>query len=171
MEARCCWQYRWDGTFVNRAYHPATDFQLGNYGVDTVNNVVWAVINHNSYFAVGRVPIIFKATVQQPINSDGSSVFNAKRGVVPVKFTLTQSGSATCTLPAGTIGVTRTAGGAIGAINESAYSSTADTGSNFRIDSCQYVYNLSASALGTGTYRADIKINNQAVGSAIFQLK
>jgi hypothetical protein len=47
----------------------------------------------------------------------------------------------------------------------------ADNGSNLRIDSCQYIYNLSASALGVGTYRVDIKINNQVVGSAIFQLK
>ena len=47
----------------------------------------------------------------------------------------------------------------------------ADSGSNFRIDSCQYIYNLSASALGVGTYRVDIKINNQIVGSATFQLK
>ncbi|HEU5246100.1 MAG TPA: hypothetical protein VFU09_03320 [Candidatus Udaeobacter sp.] len=47
----------------------------------------------------------------------------------------------------------------------------ADTGSNFRIDSCQYVYNLSASALGVGTYRVDILINGQVVGSASFALR
>jgi hypothetical protein len=33
------------------------------------------------------------------------------------------------------------------------YSGSADIGSNFRIDSCQYVYNLDSSALGAGTYR------------------
>lgn len=32
------------------AYNPSTDFHLGYYGVDTVNNVVWAVIDHNSEF-------------------------------------------------------------------------------------------------------------------------
>jgi probable HAF family extracellular repeat protein len=157
--------------FINRAYRPATDFQLGNYGVDTTNNVVWAVINHNSFFAIGKPAVALTGTVQQPINRDGSSVFNAKRGVVPVKFTLTQNGNATCTLPTATIAVTRTAGGVVGAINESTYSSAADSGSNFRIDSCQYIYNLAASALGAGTYRVDIKINNQSVGTASFQLK
>jgi hypothetical protein len=45
------------------------------------------------------------------------------------------------------------------------------TGSNFRIDSCQYVYNLNARAMGVGTYRADIKINGTVVGSSIFGLK
>ena len=158
--------------FINRAYAPATDFQLGNYGVDIANNVVWAVINHNSYFAIGKfVPVVLNAVVQQPINRDGSSVFNAKRGVVPVKFTLTQNGSATCAMPAATIALTRTAGNTPGVVNESAYSSAADSGSNFRIDSCQYVYNLSSSALGAGTYRVDIKINSQVVGSSAFQLK
>jgi probable HAF family extracellular repeat protein len=157
--------------FINRAYAPATDFQLGKYGVDTTNNVVWAVINHNSYFAVGKVPIVFKATVQQPINLDGSSVFNASRGVVPVKFALTQNGSATCSLPPATIALTRTAGTTTGTVNESAYTNPADSGSNFKIEGCNYGYNLAAKGLGAGTYRVDVKINNQVAGSAVFKLK
>ena len=90
-----------------------------------------------------------------------------------MKFTLTQGGVATCNLPPATIAVTRTSGQTTGAIDESVYSGAADTGSNFRIDSCQYIYNLSASALGVGTYRVDIKIkiNGQVVGNCIFQLK
>ncbi len=94
-----------------------------------------------------------------------------RRGVVPVKFTLTLNGIATCDLPAATIALTRTAGTVPGAIEESVYTGPADAGSNFRIDTCQYVYNLSASALGVGTYRADIKINGTVVGNAIFQLR
>jgi hypothetical protein len=97
-------------------------------------------------------------------------VFSVHRGVVPVKFTLTLGGVATCDLPPATIALTRTAGGTIGAIDESVYVGPADTGSNFRIDSCQYVYNLSSGALGPGTYRVDININGQMVGSGIFGL-
>ena len=84
---------------------------------------------------------------------------------------MTQGGVATCALPPATIAVTRTAGSTTGEIDESVYTGPADNGSNFRIESCQYIYNLSASALGAGTYRVDIKINNQVVGSAVFQLK
>ncbi len=113
----------------------------------------------------------YAAQIQQPINADGTSVFNVRRGVVPVKFTLTLNGVATCQLPAATIAVTRTAGGTTGPIDESVYTGSADTGSNFRISNCQYVYNLSASALGVGTYRVDIIINAQVVGSASVQLK
>lgn len=36
-------------------YDPATDFHLGYYGVDTADNYVWAVLNHNSEFAVGQI--------------------------------------------------------------------------------------------------------------------
>jgi hypothetical protein len=107
----------------------------------------------------------------QPINADGTSVFNVSRGVVPVKFTLIQGGVATCALPPATIAVTRTAEGVVGDIDESVYAGSADTGSNFRIDSCQYIYNLSASALGVGADRVDIKINGQVIGSAVFALK
>jgi hypothetical protein len=115
--------------------------------------------------------LAMSAQVQQPINSDGSSVFSVRRGIVPVKFNLSLGGSQTCALPSAIIAVTRTSGGTIGSIDESVYVGPADTGSNFRISSCQYVYNLSASALGVGTYRVDILINGQVVGSGIFQLK
>jgi hypothetical protein len=97
-----------------------------------------------------------------------------RRGVVAVKFTLTQDGVATCAFPSATIAVTRTAGGATGQIDESVYTGSADTGSNFRISNCQYIYSiysLSSAALGVGTYRVDIKITNQVVDSATFQLK
>ena len=41
------------GQFVGtRAYDEATDLLVGNWGVDTANDVVWAVVNHNSEFAV-----------------------------------------------------------------------------------------------------------------------
>jgi hypothetical protein len=122
-------------------------------------------------FEVQEVQPCYSAQVQQPINADGSSVFSVRRGVVPVKFTLTLGGVATCDLPPATIAVTRTAGGTTGPIDESVYTGSADTGSNFRIDSCQYIYNLSAGALGAGTYRVDILINGQVVGNATFALR
>src|SRR5262249_16383174 len=64
----------------------------------------------------------YSAHVQSPINAEGWSVFTVNRGVVPVKFTLTDNGSATCDLPPATIAVTRTAGGTTGTVNESVYS-------------------------------------------------
>jgi hypothetical protein len=73
-------------------------------------------------------------------------------------------------LPPAIIAVTRTAGGTIGPVDESNYNGPADTGSNFRIDSCQYVYNLSPRAMGAGTYRVDIIINGQVVGTATLGL-
>jgi probable HAF family extracellular repeat protein len=119
-----------------------------------------------------RLDPIYKALVQQPINADGSSVFKANRGVIPVKFAVTQYNSPSCTLTA-TIGITRAGGGTLAAVDESVYSTQSDNGSNFRIDStaCQYIYNLAASSLGVGTYRADISINGIMVGHAVFALK
>jgi len=124
----------------------------------------------NSREIIGSgAPSPYSAFVQQPINADGSSVFSAKKGVIPVKFTLTKDGTATCQLPPATITLTRTAGGTIGPIDESVYMGSADSGSNFRISGCQYVYNLASP--GPGTYEVDIITQNSLVGSAIFALK
>jgi len=122
-------------------------------------------------FEVQTVTPSYAGQIQSPINADGTSIFNVRRGVIPVRFTLTQDGVATCDLPPATIAVTRTGGGVMGQVNESVYGGNAGTGSNFRIDSCQYVYNLNSSALGVGIYRVDILINGQAVGSATFDLR
>jgi len=116
---------------------------------------------------------IFKATVQPPIHADGSRIFKATRRVLQVKFTLTESGAPACSLSPATIAVTRTAGEKIGPIDPNLYATPADDGSNFRTDlaACQYIYNLGASALGTGTYQVDININGISVGHAVFALQ
>jgi hypothetical protein len=112
----------------------------------------------------------FAAQVQPPINADGSSVFHSKRGVVPLKFTLTVGGSPTCDLPPATISLFRTSGGTLGGINESDYIMPADSSSNFRVSGCQYVYNLGTSLLGVGTYQVNISIGGVGVGTATFGL-
>lgn len=142
---------------------------------DTIDFTVGFGINgnyfHDGTLLTATITPTYTAQVQPPINADRTSVFNVRRGVVPVKFTVTSEGVPICDLPPATIALTRTAGGVIGSIDESDYSGPADTGSNFRIDSCQYVYNLSTSALGVGTYRVDIIIDGQVVGSATFGLQ
>ncbi len=112
-----------------------------------------------------------EAQVEQPINPDGSSVFNVSRGVVPVKFALTSAGVATCELPPATISLNRTAGAVTGSIDESTYLLASDTGSGFRISGCQYVYNLATRSLGAGTYQVNISIAGTVVGGGTFALK
>jgi probable HAF family extracellular repeat protein len=117
-----------------------------------------------------RLDPIYKGYVQRPISADDSSAFSAKRGVVPVKFVVMQYGTQqSCALPA-TISIVRTSSDALSSADESTYAMNADDGSNFRIDSCQYIYNLAVSSLGVGTYRVDISINGTMVGHAVFAL-
>jgi hypothetical protein len=115
----------------------------------------------------------YVAQVQQPINPNGSSIFNVKRGVVPIKFTLTLGGVTTCQLPPATISLIRTAGAVTGSIDESTYLLASDSGSNFRIDTsnCQYIYNLATSSLGAGKYVVSISIGGNVVGSGAFGLQ
>jgi hypothetical protein len=177
----------YNGSFLGtvEAYDPASNTWTTNtsmptaryfLGTSVVNGVLYAVGGWSTVatFATNEAftpPSPYSATVQQPINADGSSIFKASRGVVPVKFTLTLNGAATCQLPPATISVTRTAGGTTGLVDESTYLQNADNGSNFRISGCQYAYNLQASALGSGIYRVDISIDGAVVGTAVFALK
>ena len=112
----------------------------------------------------------YAAGIQSPIKSDGTSVFKSNRGVVPVKFTLTLNGAATCQLPAATISLSRTGGSSAGVVNQSDYLMPSDNGSSFRTDNCQYVYNLGTSALGAGQYVAQISIDGIVVGTGRFGL-
>jgi len=155
-----------DPNFDPNSFNPPMVYDQRGTGF---NRVVNGRIDIGAYEVQPPTPR-YAGQVQAPINADGTSTFSVRRGVVPVKFNLTQGGVATCALPPATIAVTRTAGGVIGEINESVYSGNADTGSNFRIGSCQYVYNLNSRALGAGTYRVDILISGQVVGSASFGL-
>jgi hypothetical protein len=172
-----------NGNLTWNTFLGGSGFDLGfGLGVDMSGNVYVAGTSGGTWGSpvrafsggldafVAKLSAPYSAQIQPPINPDGTSVFNVRRGVVPVRFTLTQNGAPTCALPPATIALTRTAGGTTGTVNESDYIMAADNGSNFRIDGCQYVYNLNSSALGVGTYRVDITINGQVVGSAIFQL-
>jgi len=110
------------------------------------------------------------AHIGQPINADGSSVFKAGRGVVPVKFTVYSQGVQTCATKAATITLSRISNGTPQTVDEGTYNLSADSGSNFRISDCQYVYNLSLKQLPTGTYEAAIIIDGRQAGAGRFGL-
>ncbi len=61
-------------TEIFGAYDPTTDFQLGYYGVDTVNNRVWAVVDYDDFFGLGAqnipVPPAGPACATEPASSD-----------------------------------------------------------------------------------------------------
>jgi hypothetical protein len=146
------------------------NINTGSLGTKTFTVSSMDSLGASANQSVNYTVVLPQAFVQQPINPDGSSVFSVKRGVIPVKFTLSQINVAACALPPATIVLTRTAGTMTGTVDESIYLGSADSGPNFRISSCQYVYNLAASALGVGTYQVDILINGVVVGSGFFKL-
>jgi hypothetical protein len=114
-----------------------------------------------------------RALVEHPIDADGTSVFSPKREELPVKFSLAEDNTPTCSLPRARIAISRTAGGRHRPVPEFVYATPADRGSEFRIDrgTCQYVYKLAARSLGPGTYRADISIHGITVGDAVFTIR
>jgi hypothetical protein len=115
----------------------------------------------------------YEAEVQMPIKADGSAVFNANRGVVPVKFALSTDGTPTCSLPAATIAIARLDGESIGPISDTTYELPPDEGRDFRIDaaSCHYTYNLGIATFTPGRYWASISIDGMVIGAASFGIR
>jgi hypothetical protein len=148
-----------------------SDVSVSPSGLVRVVNQVFEAGNFNIHARSFTLPRALVAEVQQPIDADGSSSFNAKRGVVPLKFALTENGSATCELPPATLRLTRTGGSSPGPIDESLYTGSPDSGSQFRVADCQYHYNLNPRPLGPGSYLAEVLIDGVAVGAAHFELK
>jgi hypothetical protein len=65
----------------------------------------------------------------------------------------------------------RTTGTAAGPVNQSEFLLSSDNGSNFRIENCQYIYNLASGSLGPGSYAVQIGIAGVGVGTAVFALR
>jgi hypothetical protein len=94
-----------------RVLHNEGGTLVDRTATDPTTQRIYASVSSLSPFAIAK--LTFSAQVQQPISADGTSGFSVSRGVVPVKFTLTQHGVATCALPAATIALTQTAGGGL----------------------------------------------------------
>lgn len=113
------------------------------------------------------------AVVLPPIEADGTSVFKARRGVIPVKFWLAEDGDRTCVLPEATIVVTRFDGASPTVVPVDTYRTPSETADRYRQtdDGCQYHYNVGASALGAGVYGIDVVIDSKTIGTAEFELR
>jgi uncharacterized repeat protein (TIGR03803 family) len=139
--------------------------------LDEANHVICAGVTSLSPFAIFSPVVVYAATIQPPLDLDGTSVFTANRRTVPVKFTLAVNGVPTCHLPPASISLFRTSGGTPAAIDPRQFTMPSDAGATFRVAGCQYVYNLSTRSLGPGTYALQLSIDGFLVGTGAFGLK
>lgn len=113
--------------FINGPYNPS--YPLGAYGVDTAAKTVWAVINHNSDFAVASLGGT-DVSAQISVASTGF-VYSRATKLYTGKLTITNNGAAISTpvavaLSGLTSGVTLT--NAIGSYNGAPYTTVANSG-------------------------------------------
>jgi hypothetical protein len=62
-------------------YDPTADFQLGYYGVDTVNNRVWAVVDYDAFFGLGAMDV-------SPSPASPSAATQPAANIMPFSATL-----------------------------------------------------------------------------------
>ena len=125
----------------------------------------------NVYGILGACDVQYAVSgVLQPINSDGSSVFNAGR-TIPVKFTAADSTGASVENLTASLSVTKLTDTVEGTYVEADTNVAATTG--FRYDSAtgQYIYNWSTKGLDPGTYRIRVDIDNGPTITADLSLR
>lgn len=96
--------------------------------------------------------------VLNPINADGSSIFKLK-STVPIKFQLQDEHGNSITDLQATLRIAKITDQVMGTEMEGESTSAADTGSVFRIQSNQYVYNWGTDGLSEGTWAIKIYLN------------
>lgn len=126
--------------------------------------------NYALRYAAGAVTVGYAYSgLLQPVNADGSSRFKLG-STVPVKFQLLDANGVPQNDGSGTytIKLTKLDSTPSGDVNETAVTSSGDTGTAFRWDATgpQYIYNLSTKALSEGTFKV-VVLN--AAGSTVTQ--
>jgi len=153
----------WEFWEPNNSGKPVVGEQL------TIEDPTGVSPQHRRVYSVQGSTTDCTFSIGQPINADGSSVFKAGRGVIPVKL-IPSCGNGNLA-PTITINYAGAGGGAINETVESV--SSADTGSEMRWDSSagQYVYNLAAKDKTAGAYTLSIKVAGIEVLTVGFDLK
>jgi hypothetical protein len=131
---------------------------------DNIDNNCNGVVDENYVFG----------GFQQPINSDGSSIFNLGR-TIPVKIILTNCSGQSISTAVVTIAVNKISNVVLGTEVEQLIDSSgnANTGNLFRYDATagQYIFNLSTKGYTKGTYKVYAKITDGISYSVNFSLK
>ena len=98
--------------------------------------------------------------IQQPVNSDGSSIFKLG-STVPVKFRLTNAATGPVSGAIATIDVAKIDGDVDGTFVEAVSTAAATTGNLFReAGDGQYIFNLSTKSLTKGDWRVKITLDD-----------
>lgn len=106
--------------------------------------------NHGNSDITGGIFVVDNGTAQATLET-------AEIGTTT--YTFPSAATPTCTLPSATIDIQQINGESAIEIPEDLYDMPADTGAYFRVDGCQYAYNVSTKHMTAGEYRVFANIN------------
>ena len=128
-----------------------------SFAGETVGNTEYLPVQNTATLSVIYNFIGF----QQPINADGTSIFNGK--VVPVKIKISDDLTAPVTDATANVFYTKLANNPVGSDQEAASigSTAPDGGNTMRYDPLanQYIFNWDTSPLTNGTYRVQVGLH------------
>ncbi len=121
-------------------------------GTRTVTKTVVDNVGHSTTDTCTTRVVYRFGGFRQPINPDGSSVFKLG-STVPVKLVLTDYFGVPVSGAEATLQRSKLTGAVEGSFDEAVSTSAATTGSQFRYEEGQYVFNLGTKSLSRGTWR------------------
>jgi hypothetical protein len=127
----------------------AIRFEIGNSG--TYVNLAAAQTAHSGSDITSAIFVVDNGSAQATLHT-------AEIGTTTYTFA-SSTPTPTCTLPPATIDVQQVSGANPVTVDETLYTMAADNGNNFRINSCQYAYNLSTKQMTAGNYKVFANIN------------
>jgi len=158
-------------TFNGSVITTGTTVTLDHLGTNTFTFAAYDIAgNLASQTATFSVEYAFGGFLP-PLNSNGSGVYKLG-SVVPVKFQLRDATGAIISTAVARLTLQAFSGGApVGTAIDATPPGSADSGSLFRFDGSQYIYNLSTKPLSTGTWQVQVHLDDGTVHGVTIGLK
>ena len=107
---------------------------------------------------------------REPVNADGTSIFKLG-STVPVKFSLSDAGGLSVASAVANLTIAQVTNQIDGTYVEAVSTAAATTGTLFRYDGQQYIFNLNTKGLSKGTWRLKVSLDDGSTYTTLISLK
>jgi hypothetical protein len=171
-------RFTWnEGDFANESNLALFHYEDGEWtdittSVDTENNVITGETTSLSPFVLAEVSYTYGG-IESPVDAGGASVFKAGK-TIPLKFRIYAPDGSEVTDAAATLRLWYLTSSVLGTeVTDVGSVGSANTGNEFRYDTeaGRYVFNLGTKHLLSGTYRADVELDDGSTHPVQFSLR
>jgi lysophospholipase L1-like esterase len=139
-------------------------------GPKTVTETATDNVGHSTTRSCTTNVVYAYSGILQPVNADGSSIFKLG-STVPVKFSLADANGVPVGSAVANLTIAKVTNEVDGTYVEAVSTAAATTGTLFRYDGQQYIFNLNTKGLSTGTWRLKVTLDDGSTYTTLISLK